>query len=439
MALAMAAAIAGSAVIGGIANYMGAKEAARAQEDANKISAQQRQKIEALVDEMQLPEFNRKLDKDEIKLLTQVVPDLPRYIAEQAPEALPMIASEQPVFLEHIVEKEPLVAKFIAEQAPELIQAKGEGAQAGMEAQRAALQALRRAGTEGDIISESEMIRARESAARAEAGQRGAITEEMARRGQLGGGRELLMKLAGQQASQQQAAEMGMSSAEDAIRRRLEALRGGAQLGGQMYAQDVARERSNVDIINQFNQRNTQAARLIERDAVAAENARRAREAQAQRGVQASNVEAQRQRQREDTSYARQQAQRGWEAGEAYKQRQTGYERGREQDLFQAKQAERTMQRDLELAERAREDDLAQQQFSNETQLLNIKAGQAAQASQAAQQQAAAAGQAARDRAQFFGDLAQTGVSAYGAYQAGEMSALDEELKREQLKRMRGY
>ena len=442
---AILVASAASAAIEGISGYFSGKDAAAAQENATATAKAEAARIQALVDKIQDPKFNGVLTKAEIEDLVRFDPTFPKKIAELPPETLPQIAASAPDLLDKVVEANPAVAKFIAEKMPELIKAEGLGAKEGRDAQRAALQALRKAGTEDDIISQSEMMRARESAAQAEAGQRGALTEEMARRGQLGGGQELLMKLSNQQASQQNAAMSSTMAAEDAIRRRLEALRGAGSLGGQMFEQDVGIEKSNLDAINSFNMRNTQAQRDIERSRVADMNARATREAAAARDRGKYNVGVGNEFKAMETDYERSRAQRDWEANEDYKRLETAYERSQAADranIVNAADAEqRAGIRDLTLSERARQDDLSQQRFQNDLSKVGMQQGIANTNVGIAQGEAAAKSAAARNTGQFWGDIAKTGVETMGTYygmkQSEEDSAIDRELRKEKLKQLR--
>lgn len=420
------------------ANYEASKTAKSASNDALAAQKANIDRIMALAEKMKLPSFDgRELSKADIEGLITFIPNLPTLILEEAPEAVPLIASQAPLLMEHITEASPSVAKFIAENPPKVITADGEDAQLGLQAQRNALEALRRTGTEGDTISRNEMIMARESIAKGEAGQRGAMTEEFARRGQLGGGQELLMKLAGQQASQQQAGELAMGSANDAIRRRLEALTQSANIGRDLYSQDVSKEVKNADIINAFNQRNTTEARRIEAQRVADMNAREAREASAKRDIQGYNVSTQNRIQEGDTAYERTQANVDWQAQEDTKRR--NIEAQRQNDINRTN-IENTAEAEIRgnrinmtLGERQRQDDIDQQKYQNELGLLNVKAGQAGMANKAIGDAATAKTNEAYAQAGAWGDVAKAGTSAVGQYYAGVEAEEDREWKRKML------
>lgn len=443
----LAASTVASAAISGISNYIAGNKQKKALGEATAAQKAETARIQGLLEKLQDPKFQGEFTDAEIDDLIRFDPAYPKKIVEQAPEAIPLIQAKSPKFLDKITEADPTVAKFISEKMPELIKASSLDAKEARSAQKAALQALRKAGTEEDVLSQSEMMRARESAAAAEAGQRGAITEEMARRGQLGGGQELLMKLSGQQASQQQAAQASALAAENAIRNRLGALSQAGQLGGQIFEQDVNIERSNLDAINAFNTRNTAAMRDIERSRVADINARAAREASAQRQREASNVALENAYRQAETDYERERILRDWQANEAYKQRETSYERQQAADranILNTAEAERVRaKRDLTMSERARLDDIAQLKYQNELDKVRTQQGIGQQNVQAGFQEAAAKSSQAQGEAQFYGDLARAGAQTAGAYagmQAGqEENAIDLELKKERLKQLRGY
>lgn len=414
---AITAALAGAAVTG-ISAWRASKDAKKARDFQEAHSDE----ITKLLNELEAPNFNRPLTPNEIEMLSKI-PKLGEFIARDAPDSLPFLAGAAPTLVQHIAENEPHVARFIQEQSPETIESLIEGSEQGREAQEKALAELMKVGTEGDVIGESERIRAMDSISQQEAGQRGALTEEMARRGQLGSGRELLMKLAGQQAAGQQAAQAGMQSFEDAQRRRLEALSQVGALGTKIFDQDVAIqrdnvaiERDNVAIINAFNQRNTEAMRRIEEQAVADRNARIAREAQARRGVESQNVEAANRFQDAETQARREAERLNWMAQEDYKREETEAQRQRqrEEDILRQQQARDA--KDLTLSERARQDDISQLEYENELNKIRTKQGIGDSQSAANFQSAEAQRQAAGQAGQAVSQAAGTAFDAWDRY-----------------------
>lgn len=452
----LAAAIIGAAVIGGIASAYASNQSADANQDAidaqlkaQGVQESERKRISKLISELQDPEYSRKLSKEEIDSLFTYFPKISAYIAESAPEALPYIASIAPKTIDRIKEEVPQVEQIIREEAPKMVE-KTTNAKEAQEAQRAALQALRKVGTEGDMISKSEQARARETVATQEAGQRGALTEEMARRGQSGGGQELLMKLAGQQSSQQNMANMAMQSQEAAIRNRLGALAQGAGIGGQIYGQEMALANKNTDIINQYNQRNTAYSRQQEAKRIADQNAYQTRNANYARGLEAANTGILNQAAQDETNYARGQANTQWSANQAYNQRETAnrnaFNRYSDTVQNQANEAQDREKRNMQLAERDRMDSLERERYNRDVGKVQLEQGQAGQvaadannAARIAQQQAANQAQGAANQAKFFTDMANTGVQAYGAYQQGQISDLDYQIREAELRKLRGY
>lgn len=453
--LGIAAAIIGSAVIGGIASYFGSKESATAQQAATEaqlqaqgVSEAERKRIQGLIEKLQDPQYQSSMTSEEIESLFQYFPQITDYIVREQPAALPYIAAEYPTLIQDIKEQYPQVEQIIREEAPKMVE-KTQGAKEAEDAQRAALQALRNVGTEGDMISKMEMAKARESAATAESGQRGAITEEMARRGQLGGGRELLMKLAGQQASQQQAAMTGMDAAQNAIRNRLSALSQGASIGGQMYGQEMALANKNTDIINQYNQRNTSYSRQQEAKRIADINAYQSREAAAQRQREAANVAAQNRFAEQNTAYARSQVNAGWQAQEAWKANAADIANQnigkRDAVTNQWKQQKDAERRGLILSERDRTDAIERERYNRDVGKIQLQQGQSGQVvgdaytnAQIEQQRANQRAAQAQATAGFWGDLAKTGVQAVGAYNQSEMDDIDYQLKKAELDRLKG-
>jgi len=89
----------------------------------------------------------------------------------------------------------------------------------------------------------------------AERGSREAILENAAARGVGGSGLELASQLAGQQGSATNMANQGFQAAADANQRKMQAIQGVGQLGGQLWGQG-AQEASAQDTINKFNTAN---------------------------------------------------------------------------------------------------------------------------------------------------------------------------------------
>lgn len=176
----------------------------------------------------------------------------------------------EPVHFQLIAKYEPQIAQFIAEQRPELVQAQSEGALMGRDAQMKALQRYQQLGETGvdeySNILNQEALRAAQIQNQ---GQQQAILQGMARRGVgPGSGLEFASQLAAQQQANQLANQSTMDAAKQAYLTRLQALGQGAQLGGQIRNEDIQMEGRNKDVINAFNQRNTQAYRdyLANRD-----------------------------------------------------------------------------------------------------------------------------------------------------------------------------
>lgn len=96
----------------------------------------------------------------------------------------------------------------------------------------------------------------------ANAGNQGAIMQNMAQRGVGGSGFELAQRLSNAQSAGNTAAQQGTNIAAQAQARALQAISQGGQLGGQMQAQQynqLANAAQAQDAINRFNTQNSQA------------------------------------------------------------------------------------------------------------------------------------------------------------------------------------
>ena len=92
--------------------------------------------------------------------------------------------------------------------------------------------------------------------AQGEAQSRGqSLSQQMARRGLGGSGIEMASQLASNAAAMDRLADTEMDAASSAYEQRLNALAGGATLGRQMSQDDLNMQKSNLDIINDFNRR----------------------------------------------------------------------------------------------------------------------------------------------------------------------------------------
>jgi len=150
----------------------------------------------------------------------------------------------------------PQVAPLIYEAAPKLIEKTPEMKQ-GIDAQKAALRKFMSIG-EGDGFDPEYQQRVQNARQRAqtEAQSRSASTmQDFERRGLGGSGLELAAKIGASSQAMDRNAQMGLAAEAEAYRNQLNSLAQGAQIGGQLRAQDEAFQGRNADIINSFNQR----------------------------------------------------------------------------------------------------------------------------------------------------------------------------------------
>jgi hypothetical protein len=134
-------------------------------------------------------------------------------------------------------------------------------------AQISALQKLSQMGNEGFTATDRLALeQATRRAAQENKSNQDSIIQNMAQRGQGGGGAELAARLSASQASANRAQEEGLNVAAQAQRRALEAITQASDLGGRMRDQDFSQQ-SQIsraqDEINRFNATNAQeVARL---------------------------------------------------------------------------------------------------------------------------------------------------------------------------------
>jgi len=156
----------------------------------------------------------------------------------------------------------PEVADLIYEADPELITADSERAIEGKQAQDAALSRFQAIARGDDPLGDVEIVKAINDAIEASGSQRNAILADMARQGispSSSAYGQLQFQNAGQ--SQKNMFDASLNAAIAERQRRAQATGESANLGGKILGFETDLERMNDQIINQINQRNTQARR----------------------------------------------------------------------------------------------------------------------------------------------------------------------------------
>jgi len=200
----------------GIAQYMNS-------EQARSASTAERKKMQEALNKIQAPDFD----------FSNITPEEYKVIGKYVPQ----------------------VAQYVAEANPTVVQQTGQM----KEGQGAMLDALRRyrsiASSDSDPAFQAQLdLAARRSQAEAQSRQESTMLAAQ-RRGQGGSLATLGAQLQGGSAAMDRNAEMGKNAAIEAYRNKLDAMRQSANLGGQVYQQDLGYQRTNADIINSFNQR----------------------------------------------------------------------------------------------------------------------------------------------------------------------------------------
>lgn len=206
-----------AALGGGILQYLNS-------EAARKASAAEIQRVEALYNKIQQPNFDVKdFSPEDFKVVQQYAP-------------------------EH--------ARFVQEAAPTTVKADTQGAVAGREAQMSALNRLRQVGAGQDPFQQAAIEQAQRQSAQSAEAQRQSILQGYQRRGLGGSGLELASQLGATSNEMDRGATAGLQGGMAQYQQGLQAVRDSANLGGQIRGEDVSLEGQNAGIINQFNQRN---------------------------------------------------------------------------------------------------------------------------------------------------------------------------------------
>jgi len=201
---------------------------------AQQASDEELQRMQELLEKVQSPDFD----------INTITPEEFKVVASYTPELVPIIE----------------------EKAPQMVKAYSAGAVKGRDAQRSVLDRLMSQSESGtDPMYQLAQNMAARNAAGTAASNRASLTDQFARRGAMNSGLQFAGNMAAVGDAQTAQALSGQQSAADQFARQQAAMGQAADLGGQMYSQDVDLEKINAGIINSFNQR-------------AAENAMRANE-----------------------------------------------------------------------------------------------------------------------------------------------------------------
>lgn len=186
--------------------------------------------------------------------------DPPHLIQDKIPEPTYDMTDLKPEMFKVIGNYSPELVPQILEQKPELIKETG-GMKEGREAQLGALRKLKEIGAQdSDPFLRQQLADAQRQAQAGAQSRQQSVLQDMQRRGGLNSGLGLMAQLQGGADNANRAAILGQQAAAEAYRNRLEALRGSAQLGGQIRDQDTELEGRNVGIINAFNERTSRSA-----------------------------------------------------------------------------------------------------------------------------------------------------------------------------------
>jgi hypothetical protein len=248
----MSAAIVGVAAAGALAQWYNSEE-------ARKANREDRKRIEALINKLQSPQLqSTPLTPDEYKLLGKYTPEIANYVQEKAPEVIKETGSMKE----------------------------------GRDAQLAALRQLRDiARQERDPALMAQLdLAAQRSQSEAQSRQQ-SLLQDAARRGQSSGLGNLVAQMQGGESAMSRGAEQSRLAAIEAYRNRLGALRGSAELGGQIRGQDVDMQSRNADIINAFNQRAAAGQNAYLQNASGIRNAAQLQNLNAEQNIANMNVD----------------------------------------------------------------------------------------------------------------------------------------------------
>lgn len=192
-------------------------------EQGRQMDAKARAELKDMIDKIQDPKFD----------VSTITPQQFKVIGKYSPQVAPYIAEKNPTLL-----KETAVS------------------QEGKNAQLSALRNLQNTATTGSDPMQQALMEGAARNTQAEAQSRQAsLLQDAVRRGQSGTLATLASQMGGNEAAMTRNAEANRQAAIQAYQNKLSAMRDSANLGGTIANQDINMQKSNADIINQFNQR----------------------------------------------------------------------------------------------------------------------------------------------------------------------------------------
>lgn len=182
------------------------------------------------------------------------IDDPPEYIQQSLPAANLDFSRLTPQSFKVVGQYAPKAAEYVAEARPELL--KGSSAQ--KEGRQAQLNALRQMQSVAKGESPELAInlqRAKNDAQASAQSRQQSILQDAQRRGMAGSGLSMAAALQATGDSMRNGAMLSQNAALAAYRDKLDAIRQAGSMGRQLSEDELSMERSNNDVINDFNQR----------------------------------------------------------------------------------------------------------------------------------------------------------------------------------------
>ena len=243
---------------------------------------------------------------------------------------------------ELVAQYSPEMAQYVESVAPEIVKQSQDMAM-GRQAQRETLERLSGIARSSGIDPQMQAMAndaARRSQTEAQSRQR-SVLQDAERRGQLGSAATVASQLLGASESMDRASQNQNQLAMQAYQDRLNALSQSGQLGRQLAADDASMQRSNADVINRFNEMNTNRRQNYLNQSADATNQARltnigAMQDIANRNVANRNQYGQMNQQRADDisqrQYDNQMKKAAMRTGQSYQQMQNNMQTGRDRN-----------------------------------------------------------------------------------------------------------
>ena len=225
------------------------------------------------------------------------------------------VANIPPAQLQVLQQYAPSIAQYVPQKSPQLVSALSTNAQQGQNAQLQALQQNQQVAKTGtDPLLQMAQQQALNQASQAAGSEIATANQRAQQQGMApGGGMAYAAQLSQAAGAQNALANAGIQNAAGAYERQAAATNNAAQLGGQLYNQDVNLQSQNANTLNQYNQNVAQMGNAYNQYVAGQQNQAQQYNLGQNQSTANQNVANQYSNAVNNRNYANQQAQQGYQ------------------------------------------------------------------------------------------------------------------------------